>query len=234
VTQVRCSVTRIATKILRHSKKATAFIASSPTRTIVFIMTPPVEIARPSKFTNAQTILYEIDMFRFAAGKLVEQNDPSSWLALECFLLHFRNLIEFFGKEPRGDDLSIRRSETIWPDATARPTAEALTQLHREDLWERYEVRDATQFNDKISRYLQHCTEQRVEGRNWRVREMFEELQPTLSEFENLLTDTTRPWENPSKPSAKIIVGPISCSTASPTALPVASLGLTSLKKLSD
>jgi hypothetical protein len=194
----------------------------------VLIMTPPVEMARPSKFTNAQTILYEIDMLKFAAGKLVEQNDPSSWLTLECFLLHFRNLIEFFGKEPRGDDLRIQRPETIWPNVATRPTAEALRRLYREDLWKKYEVRDATQLNDKISRYLQHCTEQRVEGKNWKVREMFEELQPTLSEFENLLTDKSRPWNNLSNQNREnaIVTGmPISCSTASPTVLLVTSLG---------
>jgi hypothetical protein len=191
-------------------------------------MTPPVEIARPSKFTNAQTILYEIDMLKFAAGKLSERDDLSSWLTLECFLLHFRNLIEFFGKpQPRPDDLNIRRPDTIWPDAATRPSAEALRPLQREDLWEKYEGH----VDDRISRYLQHCTEQRVEGKNWRVREMFEELDTLMSDFENLLPDKIRPWENPSEPSAKVIVGPISCSTASPTVLPVASLGLTSLKK---
>jgi len=197
-------------------------------------MTPPVEIARPSKFTHAQTVLYEIDMFRFAAGKLAEQNDPSSWLTLECFLLHFRNLIEFFGKEPRGDDLSIRRPETIWGlDATTRPTAEILARLRREDLWEKYEVRDTTEFNDKVSRYLQHCTEQRVENKKWRVREMFEELQPTLAEFENLLTDNSRPWNNlPNQIRATAFVAgiPNSCSTASPNLIPSTSLGLSPKK----
>jgi hypothetical protein len=28
---------------------------------------------------------------------------------------------------------------------------------------------DETQVNDKISRYLQHCTEQRVDGKEWKV-----------------------------------------------------------------
>jgi hypothetical protein len=187
----------------------------------VFIMTPPVEISRPSKFTNAQTILYEIDMLRFAAGKLVEENDPSSWLTLECFLLHFRNLIEFFGNSPSRDNLSIQRPDTIWPDPATRPSAEALRPLHREDLWEKYEVRNETQFNDKISRYLQHCTEQRVEGKNWRVREMFEELDTLMSDFENLLPDKTRPWLTHPRPSATVIVGPVSLSTATPNMTPV-------------
>lgn len=192
----------------------------------MFIMTPPMEISRPSKFTNAQTILYEIDMFRFAAGKLVEQNGPSSWLTLECFLLHFRNLIEFFGKpQPRPGDLNIRTPDAIWPDAATRPSAEQVRHLQREDLWEKYE-----QVGDRISRYLQHCTEQRVDGKVWRVQETFEELDTLMSDFENLLPDKARPWENPSKPSARVIVRPISCSTASPTVMPVASLGLTTPK----
>ncbi len=179
----------------------------------MFIVNPPVEISRPSKFSNAQTILYEIDMLRFVAGKLVEQNDPSSWLTLECFLLHFRNLIEFFGKpQLKPGDLNIRRPEAIWSDAATRPPAEALRHLYREDLWRKYEAVD-----DRISRYLQHCTEQRIVGKNWRVREMFEEIDSLTSGFENLLPDKTRPWLNPSEPSARVIVGPISCSTASPT-----------------
>ena len=66
-------------------------------------MNPPAEIARPSTFTNAQTILYEIDMVRFAAGNFGNPDGWGSWSNLECFLLHFRNLIEFFGKQPRGD-----------------------------------------------------------------------------------------------------------------------------------
>jgi hypothetical protein len=190
-------------------------------------MTPPVEISRPSKFTNAQTVLYEIDMFRFAAGKLVEENDPSSWLTLECFLLHFRNLIEFFGKpKPRLDDLNIRTPDAIWYDAATRPSAEQLRRLQRDDLWEKYERVD-----DSISRYLQHCTEQRVEGKNWRVREMFEELDALMSDFENLLPDKTRPWLNPSKPSARVIVGPVSLTTATPNMMPAASIGLTISKK---
>lgn len=180
------------------------------------IMNLPAEIARPSKFTNAQTILYEIDMVRFAAGNFGSPDGWGSWSNLECFLLHFRNLIEFFGKQPRGDDLSIQKPEAIWPDAAKRPSADTLKQLHREDLWEKYEVRDATQVNDKISRYLQHCTEQRVDAKSWRVREMFEELDPLMSEFEKLLPDGIRPWENPPDPNVRIVAMQETCSTATP------------------
>jgi hypothetical protein len=168
------------------------FLSFDEPSKILLIMKIPVETARPSKFTNAQTILYEIDMVRFAAGSLGEAKDWSSWRNLECFLLHFRNLIEFFGKpQPRPTDLSIQWPERIWPDAATMPSAEALKRLHREDLWEKYEL-----VEDRISRYLHHCTEQRVEGKNWKVREMFEGLNPLMSEFESLQPDKNRPWGN--------------------------------------
>ena len=143
-------------------------------------MKPPTKISRPSKFTNAQTILYEIDMFRFAAESLEQSDKWNSWRNLECFLLHFRNLIEFFGKEPRGDDLSITKPETIWTDPATMPPLDKLDRLHRKDLWTKYEVRVGTAVNDKISRYLQHCTEQRVDGKSWNAREMVEELNPVM------------------------------------------------------
>jgi hypothetical protein len=192
----------------------------------------PDEIARPSKFTHAETILYEIDMVRFAAGSFGEADGLSSWRNLECFLIHFRNLIEFFGKEPTRDNLSIQRPETVWPDEATRPSAEELRQLFRDDLWDKYEVREPNDVNDKISRYLQHCTEQRVNGKNWRVREMFEELDRVMSEFEKLLPDRSRPWANFLKSDRGIVtVSVATCTTASPPEVRSQVLNSTPLKK---
>jgi hypothetical protein len=56
--------------------------------------------SRPEKLTDAQTILYEIDMVRFAASRLIRkkwETEKDEWVYLECFLLHCRNLIEFLG-----------------------------------------------------------------------------------------------------------------------------------------
>ena len=58
---------------------------------------------RGEKETNLDTIGYEIDMLDFALEryrdlksqqKAVEQGDLNVYL--ECFLLHYRNLVEFF------------------------------------------------------------------------------------------------------------------------------------------
>ena len=112
------------------------------------------EYGRPDKLSHAQTILYEIDMLKFAAGNLEGPTPHARWRNLECFLLHFRNLIEFFGKDSRKDNLSIWRPKVIWPDQTTRPTDDVLRSLRRTDLWQKYEMRDQNRANDKISSSL--------------------------------------------------------------------------------
>jgi hypothetical protein len=203
-------------------------------------MEAPDKLSRP-KFSNAQTILYEIDMLTFAAASVTKKPDESSsgekpneltsWRDLECFLLHFRNLIEFFGRPPnRSGDLSVKKKEAIWPVPATRPSDDTLKGLYQENLWKKYE--DKTQDRperDKmatISRYLQHCTEQRVEPKSWNVGEMFNELKPLMSEFENLLPDKSRPWSKPPSTYAMVFPGHLSYSTATPRIMPVASIGL--------
>jgi hypothetical protein len=75
---------------------------------------------RREKESNAATVLYEIDMLRFARERLLSParwfEACDEWLYLEAFLLHYRNLIEFFGKKRHGPgDLSILRPDNIWP-----------------------------------------------------------------------------------------------------------------------
>src|SRR5438046_2485941 len=96
-------------------------------------------ISRPEKLSDALTILYEIDMFRYSASKLLHdrcQLGMDQYVHLECFLLHFRNLIEFLGKSSKGksrtrdDDLHIEKPADIWPVAETRPAGAALQRLH--------------------------------------------------------------------------------------------------------
>jgi hypothetical protein len=71
-------------------------------------------------------------------------------------------------------------------------------ELQRNDLWEKYEGRAAGKA-DTISRYLQHCTEQRVEVKSWNIPEMLREITPTIDGFEDLLPSKQRRWEPPPK-----------------------------------
>lgn len=142
---------------------------------------------RPDREDNAQIVLYEIDLLRFSKERLgASSTKGDEWVFLEDFLLHYRNLIEFFGKQRLGDgDLSILRPERIWPGRV--PNKDVLDSMTRPDLWEKYDTRD----NDEaISKYLHHCTEQRVEPRPpWQVNCMYEELRPIIEKFESLLPE---------------------------------------------
>ena len=147
--------------------------------------------SRPDKLDHAETVLYEIDMLRFAKERL--SSPPTAllekdvWVYLEAFLLHYRNLIEFFGKrekDVKSGSLSISRPEDIWPGRV--PDEGVLAGMTSLSLWEKYDTHD----NDKaISKYLHHCTIQRVAVAEWDVNAMYEDLRPVLEKFEALLPE---------------------------------------------
>ncbi len=150
--------------------------------------------ARRNSLILKQSFTRSISFHNFAASILREGHDRQSCRILEGFLLHFRNLIDFFGKKPGGDDLSISRPDKIWDDSARVAFAEKLDGLSQRGkiLRNKYEGID-----DSVSRYLHHCTEQRILSKEWEVKLMFDELSPLLREFESLLPDTRRPWGDP-------------------------------------
>ena len=75
-------------------------------------------IGKPGKFA---VILYEIDMLRFTYAQILRPREGSRnadvWVYLEAFLVHYRNLLDFFGKRaPNRSNLSISRPDDIWPE----------------------------------------------------------------------------------------------------------------------
>lgn len=170
-------------------------------------------LSRSPKLTHTQTILYEIDMLRFTNNSARSGNGFDDWRNLECFLLHFRNLIELFGKpKDARDTLSVQRPERFTDDLEKQ---RQMKHLYRNDLWQKYEKRA---MGDTISRYLQHCTEQRVQDKDWHVQEMFAELQPLMVKFEDLVDDKQRSWERSFPVQEVPLLSRDSCSTASGTA----------------
>jgi hypothetical protein len=152
-----------------------------------------VSFARPDKQTDAETILYEIDMFRFAASRLLRgtwESDKDKWACLECFLVHYRNLIEFLGKEQnlvQDTDLHVTN---IW-QRIGVPEPAQLPEIRRQGdiLWVKYE-----RAQDRISRYLQHCTTLRTEWKSWEVGTMNGELEPVIAEVEKALRNGYQSW----------------------------------------
>jgi hypothetical protein len=153
----------------------------------------PATFSRPDKLTDAATILYEIDMLRFAASRLHRgrwDSDKDQWAYLECFLVHYRNLIEFLGKKQKRVKKTDLHVSTIW-QRLGVPEPAQLPRIREQGakLWARYEC-----VKDKISVYLQHCTTLRTQSKSWQVGAMNDEIEPVLADVEKALRDGYQPW----------------------------------------
>ena len=145
--------------------------------------------SRPPKATPLETVTYEIDMLRFCLSRLSEkakqwdQGDKN--LFIEGFLLHFRNLTEFFsGKHHKsGDDLSTCNPQA-WCGRALTPEEQAAV------------VQPAAIIDDRyfrvVSKYLQHCTTLRHDqDRDWDLDGMYAEINPVIEYFERCFFPTT-------------------------------------------
>lgn len=138
--------------------------------------------SRPDKESHISTIKYEIRMLRFSLDWLTKNglgHQPEEELCalLECFLLHYRNLVNFLsGKGGSSGDLSMA-SPSRWADKNYdKATAEAIQKLAGHV----YSAHSAD-----ISTYLAHCTRQRYErSKKWQPGSMYDELLPAIKKFE--------------------------------------------------
>ena len=140
---------------------------------------------RTSKDTHLETIWYEIDMLEFSYQEFMKNPAPQQspyWnLLIEGFLLHYRNLIQFFsGNEDRhkrykGNDLSTF-DPIPWGN---RP----LTKEETDAIKTPGEKLDQT-YSNKISKLLQHCTVKRIDPlQGWEIEQMYSKIVPIVSIF---------------------------------------------------
>ncbi len=145
--------------------------------------------ARPPKLSHLDTIRWEIDMLDHCFRRLVE-GPTDKYVYLECFLLHYRNLLEFFSANHTrsDDDLSIQDWK-VWADRTpASPEIATLNTLKKEA-----DPLDKRYWKD-LSMYIQHCTTRRhEEDKDWPVQEMYEKLEHILLKFEKLFPRPSAP-----------------------------------------
>jgi hypothetical protein len=135
-------------------------------------------VSRPPKLEHSETILYEMNMLDYCYSRLRERKYADAndyYLCIEGFLLHYRNLIQFFGNHT---GLRAGRPED-WSPAKTLSESELAS------------IQNANLLNDydwPISQYLCHCTPIRAErDREWKHIEMYERIAPLLANFRKLL-----------------------------------------------
>jgi hypothetical protein len=155
---------------------------------------------RSPKETAIDVILYERDLLWHCA-KTVDskrtrseespshENRAEYYLAIEGFLLHFRNLLGFFiNKRMNGTDLTMDRphqwadgrvvDEVLCRNLTER--ARAVNERHGMPL----DGGGQVGCYKKISWFLQHCTDHRyLIVRSWDIGGMFADFSSILDEF---------------------------------------------------
>jgi hypothetical protein len=140
-------------------------------------MTDPCAASRPKKFEHLDTIQYEIDMLDYCYDQLQRglwAHNASYYLSIEGFLLHYRNLTEFFGstKDLKANDPSVWACER-------KLTEQELASIQDESVDKKY--------NSQISQYLAHCTKSRANrDRDWNILEMYDEIKLCLQNFRRL------------------------------------------------
>lgn len=129
--------------------------------------------------SNARDVInYEIDMMEHSASRVLEKapdlTDNDQFLYLEAFLLHFRILLEFFGKPDKRypDNLYFQKPETCEvdpPKEVLAKTRKLAASLH-------------AKWGPKLNKFLAHPTEPRyTTSRDWTVEEMREEMRGLVS-----------------------------------------------------
>ncbi len=140
-------------------------------------------VSRPKKFEHLDTILYEIDMLNFCYGQLCEgkwADTRSYYLCIEGFLLHYRNLSDFFG-----DHHNLKAGE---PDAWSPKT------LTSDEVASIQDRKPYDHYSGQISQYLSHCTKSRANrDRDWEHIRMYNEIKPSLEKFRRLFPSRQLP-----------------------------------------
>jgi hypothetical protein len=141
-------------------------------------MTDPHTTSRPKKLDHLDTIRYEIRMLSYCYEHLRRGEWPdreSYHLSIEGFLLHYRNLAEFFSST---GDLKANEPD-VWAQGRKLTDTE-LASILNERLDHKYK--------GQISQYLSHCTKSRADrDRSWDIVEMYEDIGPSLENFRSLL-----------------------------------------------
>jgi hypothetical protein len=147
-----------------------------------------LSVSRPMKRSAHDTVEYESDMLRFAWNEVnmaaadTVMGQPQ-WMRVECFLLHYRSLIQLLDRKgQRSDDLSLATFDNEMSEE-ARDEIERVAGPLR------------AKYSTLISKYLAHGTVLRyTTDIAWRINEMYEALLPAIKKLREALC--LPPWQD--------------------------------------
>jgi len=131
--------------------------------------------ARSEKTSARDVVDYEIRMLEHCATQTIAVTnvdlDENELAILEAFLLHFRILLEFFGK-PSTNPRFADNLHFAWPQSHGgTPTPDALKDAKR--IAKELEVA----WGEKLNKFLAHPTDRRyTTQREWPVEDMRDEM----------------------------------------------------------
>ena len=137
-------------------------------------------VARDDKESHLDTIYYEIRTLRYAfdwiQGHWDRCRDQDRRTALlESYLLHYRNLAQFFASRGRQTHLQFRKGK-VW-------AGRALTEKELAAIGKPGKQVEGAHAS-RISIYLSHCTPERfTQPIKWEVGQMNREIEEVISEF---------------------------------------------------
>ncbi len=134
----------------------------------------------------APNIKYEFSMLEWSHNKVLDcsENSQDKNGYLECFLLHSRNLVDFFIKPSNyhaNSDVIARNffvDDSVWSS--------------KESTLCKYIVSE----RDKINKTLAHLTFERINEKTWDVCRIWDDLSEAKSKFLSCLGSGQKPWFN--------------------------------------
>jgi hypothetical protein len=136
---------------------------------------PTPESMRP----NLHTVYYELRMLNEVCVRLRDdyREKVESDALLESFLLHVRNLVEFFKAIKRNND-DLRSIDFL--DKSGKPIERISVDLPEKDKRDLHE-------------YLSHMTKTRVTKRTWKVEQLRQKVNAAMREFLDKLSPAVFP-----------------------------------------
>jgi hypothetical protein len=133
-----------------------------------------------------KTSIYLMNKYPHQNNQGVILNDLQDLIYLECFLLHYRNLFEFF-IESKGYPTDLKANMFLFNWEQIKVKFEDNIKKIKESILYNYEK------DNLINKYLSHITEERnniILKKSWDIKTLYENMKIICDEFKKLIINS--------------------------------------------